>query len=72
MKIKIIIFLILALFLLSACANVHQIDRYYLGKRIMQYEPDAHRDGFRNEFNTIREGASGGTGQNAGGGCGCN
>jgi hypothetical protein len=38
----------------------------------MQFEPMGARQGFLNDLHSIREGASGGVGQSAGGGCGCN
>jgi len=58
--------------MLSCCAVVHQIDRKNLSTRKMQFEPEPARRGALEEFHSIREGASGGTGQSAGGGCGCN
>jgi hypothetical protein len=63
---------ILFLFLLSGCVTVHQIDRGGLSRRILQFEPEPNNQVFINDFHSIREGASGGTGQSAGGGCGCN
>lgn len=70
-----ITFVALALFTALAansCANVHQIDRGRLAKRMMQIDPAPHQEAFRDEVHTIREGAAGGTNQSAGGGCGCN
>ena len=68
------VFSLAALVLLTAasCANVHQIDRGRLAKRMMQLDPAPHQQAFLNEVHTIREGAAGGTNQSAGGGCGCN
>lgn len=60
------------LFSLAACANVQQIDRGRLAKKIMQLEPVPHQQSFVTEVHSIREGAAGGVNQNAGGGCGCN
>lgn len=57
---------------LSSCATVHQIDRGDLSTRKMQFEPEPEKQGVMTEFHSIREGAAGGTGQSAGGGCGCN
>ena len=68
---KIALFLA-ALMLLSACANVDQIDRGRMAKRIMQLEPMPHQQSFITEMHDIREGAAGGFGNSAGGGCGCN
>ncbi len=58
--------------LAGGCARVHQIDRGTLSRQIMQFEPMGNRQAFLNDFHSIREGASGGVGQSAGGGCGCN
>lgn len=58
--------------LFCACANVDQINRGRLAKQIMQLEPLPHQQSFITEIHSIREGAAGGTGQSAGGGCGCN
>jgi hypothetical protein len=57
---------------LTGCTTVQQIDRENLSRRIMQFEPEPNHQVFINDFHSIREGASGGTGQSAGGGCGCN
>jgi hypothetical protein len=54
------------------CVRVHQVDRETLSRRIMQFEPMGNRQAFVNDLHAIREGASGGVGQSAGGGCGCN
>ncbi len=66
------ILLVLGLATLNGCVTVHQIDRENLSRRIMQFEPSPNDQAFINEYHSIREGASGGTGQSAGGGCGCN
>lgn len=58
--------------LACGCARVNQVDRGTLSKQIMQFEPMGSRQGFINDFHAIREGASGGVNQSAGGGCGCN
>lgn len=58
--------------LACGCLRVHQIDRENLSSRVMQFEPMGARQGFLNDLHSIREGASGGVGQSAGGGCGCN
>jgi len=58
--------------LACGCVRVHQIDRETLSKQIMQFEPMGSRQAFLNDVHSIREGASGGVGQSAGGGCGCN
>jgi hypothetical protein len=58
--------------LACSCVWVHQVDRETLSKQIMQFEPMGNRQAFLNDVHSIREGASGGVGQSAGGGCGCN
>ncbi len=70
--IPILLLLAVACGWLAGCATVHQIDRENLSRRIMQFEPEPNHQVFINDFHSIREGASGGTGQSAGGGCGCN
>lgn len=57
---------------LGSCAVTHQIDRKELSTRKMQFEPEPEKQTALDEYHSIREGASGGTGQSAGGGCGCN
>jgi hypothetical protein len=66
------IFLVLITAVLNSCATVHQIDRENLSTKKMQFEPEPGKQSAITEFHSIREGASGGTGQSAGGGCGCN
>ena len=60
------------LFLFTSCANVHQIDRGRLARKVMQLEPMPNQQSFITEAHSIREGSAGGVNQNAGGGCGCN
>ncbi|MCP4915006.1 MAG: DUF4266 domain-containing protein [Oligoflexia bacterium] len=66
---KIILFISM-LFLIS-CANVDQIDRGLLSKRIMQLDPHPEESVFQEEVRSFREGAIGGSSA-VGGGCGCN
>ena len=55
------------------CVTVKkQKDRGILAKRMMLFEPEPTKHGFIDEVHAIREGAQGGAGQSAGGGCGCN
>lgn len=56
---------------LTSCANVDQIDRGHLSKKIMQLDPHPEESAFRNEVRSFRESAIGGTSA-VGGGCGCN
>ena len=56
---------------LLSCANVEQIDRGLLSKKIMQLDPHPEESVFRNEVRSFRGGAIGGS-EAAGGGCGCN
>ena len=57
--------------IISSCANVDQIDRGQLSKKIMQLDPHPQESVFRNEVRSFRESAIGGTSA-VGGGCGCN
>lgn len=59
------------IFILSSCANVEQIDRGFLAKKIMQLDPHPEESVFRNEVRSFREAAIGGSSA-VGGGCGCN
>jgi hypothetical protein len=61
----------MSLFILSACANVEQIDRGFLSKKIMQPDPHPEESTFQNEVRSFRETAIGGSAA-VGGGCGCN
>jgi len=66
-----ILLLSLGIFLLTSCANVDQIDRGFLAKKIMQFDIHPEESVFRNEVRSFREGAIGGSAA-VGGGCGCN
>ncbi|PIK13974.1 DUF4266 domain-containing protein [Halobacteriovorax sp. JY17] len=65
--------LLLGILLLSlvSCANVEQIDRGLLSKKIMQLDPHPEESVFQEEVRSFREGAVGGSSA-VGGGCGCN
>ena len=65
------IFIISCLGLLASCANVKQIDRGLLSKKIMQLDPHPEETVFQDEVRAFRESAIGG-GRAVGGGCGCN
>ncbi len=67
---KFVMYLIFLL-LFASCANVQQIDRGILAKRIMQLDPHPEETVFQDEVRAFREGAIGG-GKAVGGGCGCN
>ena len=62
---------IMILFIITSCANVEQIDRGFLSKKIMSFDPHPEESLFRNEVRSFREGAVGGSAA-VGGGCGCN
>ncbi len=66
-----LIIVIVPLMILSSCANVDQIDRGFLSKKIMQLDPHPEESVFQNEVRSFREGAIGGSAA-VGGGCGCN
>ena len=56
----------------SGCAIVPQNRRAHLADAIMQFdEGDATETHRKQKFYSTREGAAGGDGQPAGGGCGC-
>lgn len=57
--------------LATSCANVEQIDRGRLSKKIMQIDSHPEESAFRNEVRSFRESAIGGSSA-VGGGCGCN
>jgi len=59
------------LIFLCSCANVDQIDRGFLAKKIMKSNPHPEESIFQNEVRSFREGAVGGN-TAVGGGCGCN
>jgi lipoprotein NlpI len=61
----------LIILLLSSCANVEQIDRDFLSKKIMQLDPHPEESVFQEEVHSFRESAIGGSSA-VGGGCGCN
>ncbi|MCY4523351.1 MAG: DUF4266 domain-containing protein [Halobacteriovoraceae bacterium] len=56
---------------ITSCANVEQIDRGLLAKKIMQLDPHPEESLFQEEVRAFREGAVGGSSA-VGGGCGCN
>lgn len=68
---KKLFFIFTTLLLLASCANVEQIDRGFLAKKIMQPDPHPEESTFRNEVRSFRETAIGGSAA-VGGGCGCN
>lgn len=65
------LFVLLNMLFIVSCANVKQIDRGYLSKKIMQLDPHPEESVFREEVRSFREGAVGGSSA-VGGGCGCN
>ncbi len=56
---------------LSGCAIVPQNRRARLADPIMSFEEDSLEAHKRSKFYSTREGAAGGDGVPAGGGCGC-
>ncbi len=55
----------------SGCAIVPKNRRKYLADPTMQPDEDVLRDRAHAKIHTAREGAAGGDGEPAGGGCGC-
>ena len=63
--------LLFAVLLVSGCALVPQNRRAHLADPMMQVVPDAMDAHRRQKLYSSREGAAGGDGVAAGGGCGC-
>lgn len=63
--------LAVALALVPGCLIVPQNRRGALADPIMRLDDDALETHSRQKFHTTREGAAGGDGATAGGGCGC-
>jgi ABC-type uncharacterized transport system auxiliary subunit len=57
--------------MLSGCAIVPKNRRQYLADPTMQASDSPLEDRARRKLHTAREGAAGGDGEPAGGGCGC-
>jgi len=71
MKFRALWVIALALLVLSACRIVPRNRRQHLADPTMQPDEDVLRDKARAKVHTAREGAAGGDGEPAGGGCGC-
>ena len=56
---------------LQCCVTVESYEKMYLNDRDMQLQSPMVQS-FEFDFNSYREGASGGNGGKTGGGCGCN
>ena len=63
--------LLLLMLALSGCALVPQNRRAHLADPMMQFDVDALETHRKTKFYSTREGAAGGDGVVAGGGCGC-
>ena len=63
--------LVLLFLVASSCALVPQNRRAHLADPMMQLVPDAMEAHRREKLYSSREGAAGGDGVAAGGGCGC-
>jgi len=71
MKFRALWVIALALLVLSACRIVPRNRRQHLADPTMQPDEDVLRDKAHAKVHTAREGAAGGDGEPAGGGCGC-
>ncbi len=72
MKNKIVGLILIALLLLTTgCATVKPYQKMRLNDEDMALNPSA-LEHYENNYQSYREGASGGTGGKVGGGCGCN
>ena len=56
---------------LGSCVSVESYQKMYLNDRDMKLEDESVQS-FEVDFQSYREGASGGNGGKTGGGCGCN
>ena len=65
------VLLLAALVAAGGCAIVPKNRRRYLADPTMQPDEDVLRDRAHAKIHTAREGAAGGDGEPAGGGCGC-
>lgn len=63
---------VLLVAILSSCAIVPRNRRKHLADPTMQPTDDPLRESLHSKIHTSREGAAGGDGEPAGGGCGCN
>lgn len=70
MKMKHKILVILAALLISSCASVRPYEKAFINDEEMNLGPRKEQV-FEINSETYREGASGGMGSKAGGGCGC-
>ena len=68
---RLLLFLLLGLLLSSACAIVPQNRRAALADPIMRLGDEPTEAYRKQKFYGVREGAAGGDGASAGGGCGC-
>ena len=71
MKVRALWVIALVLLVLSACRIVPRNRRQHLADPTMQPDEDVLRDKAHSKLHTAREGAAGGDGEPAGGGCGC-
>ena len=71
MKARVFWVMIVVIALLSACRIVPRNRRQHLADPTMQPDDDQLRDRAHAKIHTAREGAAGGDGEPAGGGCGC-
>ena len=65
------VILVIAMLMTSACRIVPRNRRQHLADPTMQPDEDVLRDRAHAKIHTAREGAAGGDGEPAGGGCGC-
>lgn len=64
-------FVLIILILLPGCITVESYQKMYLNDRDMELRPPQVQV-FELDFQSYREGASGGASSKTGGGCGCN
>ncbi len=67
----VLVVVVLGLVAVAGCAIVPQTRRRFLADPTMQPTESSLEDRARRKLHTTREGAAGGDGEPAGGGCGC-
>ncbi len=71
LKYGVLLFLMIAIFILTSCASVKPYQKSYLNDSEMDLS-NRKAEKFEQNFLLYREGSSGANGGKSGGGCGCN
>lgn len=70
-RVRIVLLVLLVPLALPGCRSVAFYEKAAFANPVMQAEPDAGETHLRQKVHYSREGAIGGIGKTAGGGCGC-